>query len=39
METPELLTFSFADLPVASFSVSSDNLSLQELKDLVEAKK
>lgn len=37
METPELLTFSFADLPVASFSVSSDNLSLQELKDLVES--
>lgn len=37
MDTPELLTFSFADLPVASFSVSSDELSLEELKNLVES--
>lgn len=37
METPELLTFSFADLPVASISVSSEELSLAELKELVEA--
>ena len=37
MEAPELLTFSFSDLPVASISVSSDNLSLAELKELVES--
>jgi HAE1 family hydrophobic/amphiphilic exporter-1 len=37
METPELLTFSFADLPVAALSVSSPELNLMELKELVEA--
>ena len=37
METPELLTFSFADLPIASLSVSSKNLTLPELKALVES--
>lgn len=37
MEIPELLTFSFADLPIASLSVSSDSLSLPELKALVES--
>ena len=37
METPELLTFSFADLPVASISVSSDQLSLAELKEIIDA--
>ena len=36
METPEMLTFSFADLPIAALSVSSGDLSLMELKELVE---
>jgi HAE1 family hydrophobic/amphiphilic exporter-1 len=35
MEVPELLTFSFADLPIATLSVSSQGLSLDELKALV----
>ena len=38
MEKPDLLTFSFSDLPLASISISSEGSSLQELKDLVEAK-
>ncbi|GAG35275.1 unnamed protein product, partial [marine sediment metagenome] len=37
MDTPKLLTFSFADLPIASLSVSSNNLTLPELKALVES--
>jgi multidrug efflux pump subunit AcrB len=37
METPELLTFSFADLPIASVSVSAEGRSLAELKTLVES--
>ncbi|MBW8012935.1 MAG: efflux RND transporter permease subunit [Chloroflexi bacterium] len=37
MEAPTLPRFSFADLPVAAVSVSSEGLSLDELKDLVEA--
>ena len=36
METPEMLTFSFSDLPIAALSVSSTDLSLMELKELVE---
>ncbi|MDH3943561.1 MAG: efflux RND transporter permease subunit [Anaerolineae bacterium] len=35
MESPELLSFSFADLPVAAISISSSELSSQELKDFV----
>lgn len=35
MEIPELLTFSFADLPIATLSVSSQGLSLEELQLLV----
>jgi HAE1 family hydrophobic/amphiphilic exporter-1 len=38
MEPPELLTFSLSDLPIASLSVSSPELSLSELKEFVEAK-
>ncbi|MEJ2207871.1 MAG: efflux RND transporter permease subunit, partial [Anaerolineae bacterium] len=37
METPELLTFGMDDLPAVYGSVSSDELSLPELKALVEA--
>ena len=37
METPELLTFGMDDLPAVYASVSSDELSLPELKALVEA--
>jgi HAE1 family hydrophobic/amphiphilic exporter-1 len=37
METPEMLTFNLSDLPIAVVSVSSANLSLTELKELVEA--
>jgi len=36
MEMPEVLNFSFTDLPVVSASVSSPELSLPELKALVE---
>lgn len=34
---PELLTFSMSDLPLVALSVSSDQLSLSELKALIEA--
>jgi multidrug efflux pump subunit AcrB len=37
METPELLSFSFSDIPIAFMSVGSPNLSLDELKELAEA--
>ncbi|MFN2242334.1 MAG: efflux RND transporter permease subunit [Anaerolineae bacterium] len=37
METPELLTFGMDDLPAVYGSVSSEELSLAELKALVEA--
>ncbi|NOR81968.1 MAG: MMPL family transporter [Ardenticatenales bacterium] len=37
METPELIAFSMSDLPLASISVSSSELSLEELKVLVES--
>ncbi|MDX1616787.1 MAG: efflux RND transporter permease subunit, partial [Candidatus Promineifilaceae bacterium] len=37
METPELLSFSLSDLPVVAASVSSSELTLPELKALVEA--
>ncbi|UCF61813.1 MAG: efflux RND transporter permease subunit, partial [Anaerolineaceae bacterium] len=37
MDIPELLTFSLSDLPIAILSVSSPDLSLIELKALVEA--
>jgi multidrug efflux pump subunit AcrB len=36
MEIPELLTFSFSDIPLAAIGVSSPELSLDELKILVE---
>jgi multidrug efflux pump subunit AcrB len=36
METPELLTFSFADIPLAAIGVSSPELSLDKLKLLAE---
>ena len=36
MKTPELLTFSMDDMPVAMVSVSSSNLDLQNLKALVD---
>lgn len=36
METPELLTFSLSDLPLAAVSVSSSELSFEELKEIVE---
>ncbi len=36
-QPPELLTFSMSDLPLAAMSVSSDQLSLAELKALIEA--
>jgi multidrug efflux pump subunit AcrB len=36
MEKPELLTFSFSDLPLAAIGVSSPGMSLDELKILVE---
>jgi HAE1 family hydrophobic/amphiphilic exporter-1 len=36
MEKPELLTFSFDDLPIAWVSVSSSNLDLKALKVLVD---
>jgi multidrug efflux pump subunit AcrB len=36
MKTPELLTFSFDDIPVAMISVSSSNLDLENLKLLVD---
>jgi len=35
MDIPELLTFSFADLPIATLSVSAQGLSLEELQALV----
>jgi len=37
MEAPELLTFSLSDLPIASISISSEGMSLEELKALVES--
>ena len=37
METPELLTFGMDDLPAVYGSISSDELSLSELKVLVES--
>jgi hypothetical protein len=37
METPELLSFSFSDIPIAFMSVASPELSLEELKALAEA--
>ncbi|MGD8602990.1 MAG: efflux RND transporter permease subunit [Anaerolineales bacterium] len=37
MDIPEILSFSFADLPIASISVSSENLTLDQLKALVES--
>jgi len=36
-QPPELLTFSMSDLPLVALSVSSDQLSLTELKALIEA--
>jgi multidrug efflux pump subunit AcrB len=36
METPELLSFSFSDIPLAAIGVSSPELSLAELKTLVD---
>lgn len=36
MQKPELLTFSFSDLPLAAIGVSSPGMSLDELKILVE---
>jgi len=36
MEKPELLTFSLSDLPIASLSISADDMTLQELRTLVE---
>ena len=37
METPEMLSFSLSDLPIAALSFSSPDLSLLELKELAEA--
>lgn len=37
VETPELLAFSLSDLPLARISVSSSELTLAQLKELVEA--
>lgn len=37
MDPPQLLTFSFSDLPIAALSFSSPDLSLSELKELAEA--
>jgi HAE1 family hydrophobic/amphiphilic exporter-1 len=37
METPELLTFSLSDLPIASLSISAEDISLEDLKSLVES--
>jgi HAE1 family hydrophobic/amphiphilic exporter-1 len=37
MDVPEILSFSFADLPIASVSVSSEILSLDQLKAIVES--
>ncbi len=37
-QAPELLTFSMSDLPLAAMSVSSETLSLTELKTFIEAK-
>jgi HAE1 family hydrophobic/amphiphilic exporter-1 len=37
VETPELLAFSLSDLPVVRVSASSSELTLAELKELVEA--
>jgi HAE1 family hydrophobic/amphiphilic exporter-1 len=37
VEAPELLAFSLSDLPLSYVSVSSSQLSLRELKDLVES--
>jgi len=37
METPEILSFSFSDIPVAAIGVSSPGMSLDELKALVES--
>jgi multidrug efflux pump subunit AcrB len=37
VETPELLAFSLSDLPLARVSASSSELTLAELKELVEA--
>ena len=36
VEPPELLSFSFADIPLAAMGVSSPGMSLEELKALVE---
>jgi len=36
METPEILSFSFSDIPLAAVGVSSPGMSLDELKVLVE---
>ena len=36
METPEILSFSFSDIPLAAIGVSSPGMSLDELKALVE---
>jgi multidrug efflux pump subunit AcrB len=37
METPEILSFSFSDIPLAAIGVSSPGTSLDELKALVES--
>jgi HAE1 family hydrophobic/amphiphilic exporter-1 len=36
METPEILSFSFSDIPLAAIGVSSPGTSLDELKTLIE---
>ena len=36
MEKPDLLTFSLSDLPIASLSISAENMTLDELNTLVE---
>jgi HAE1 family hydrophobic/amphiphilic exporter-1 len=38
MDMPELLSFSFEDIPLAAVSVSSPGLSIEDLRSLVEAK-
>jgi len=37
MDTPEIINFGFSDLPIAITSISSSELSLAELKALVES--
>lgn len=37
METPQLLSFSLSDLPMASMSISAEGMTLDELKALVES--